>query len=66
MGEGGKQAYSIADMVGRLIERKWDRRAFAFPINLSITLYGQIVRESEVLERRLLEWVAIKHGRVDG
>jgi cytochrome P450 len=65
-GGGGKQAYSIADMVGRLMERKWDRRAFAFPVNLSITLYGQIVRESEVLERRLLEWVAIKQGRVDG
>jgi cytochrome P450 len=65
-GGGGEQVYSIADMVSRLMERKWDRRALAFPVNLPITLYGQIVRESEVLERRLLGWVATKRGPVDG
>jgi cytochrome P450 len=65
-GGGGEQGYSIADLVSRLMERKWDRRAIAFPVNLPITLYGQIVRESEVLERRLLEWVAAKRGKVDG
>lgn len=65
-GGKGEQGYSIADLVSRLMERKWDWRALAFPFNLPITLYGQIVRESEALERRLLEWVATKRGQVDG
>jgi len=64
-GGGGDQAYSIADLVSRLMEHKWDRRAFIFPINLPNTLYGQIVRESEDLEKRLLVWVAGKRGRFD-
>lgn len=64
-GGGGDQAYSIADLVSRLMEHKWDRRAFIFPINLPNTLYGQIVRESEDLEKRLLVWVASKRGRFD-
>ncbi|HET7191906.1 MAG TPA: cytochrome P450 [Pseudolabrys sp.] len=62
---GGDQAYLIADLVSRLMEHKWDRRAFIFPVNLPNTLYGQIVRESEDLERHLLEWVAGKRGRID-
>lgn len=62
---GGDQARLIADLVSQLMGHKWDRRAFIFPINLPNTLYGQIVRESEVLERHLLQWAAGKRGRID-
>ena len=37
----------------------------ALPINLPMTAYGQIVRDAEKLERRILRWVAAKRGRPD-
>jgi cytochrome P450 len=64
-GGDDEQSRSIADLVSRLMERKWDWSAFAFPINLPITTYGQIVRDAEVLERRILDWTAAKRGQVD-
>jgi cytochrome P450 len=39
-GGPSEEAYLIADLVSRLMERKWARSAFAFPINLPITSYG--------------------------
>jgi cytochrome P450 len=64
-GGNSKQGYLIADAVSRLMEGKWGGSAFAFRINLPITSYGRIVRDSELLERRLLEWVGSKRGQVD-
>jgi cytochrome P450 len=64
-GGNSKQGYLIADLVSRLMEGKWGRSAFAFPINLPITSYGRIVRESELLERHLLEWAESKRGHID-
>jgi cytochrome P450 len=65
---GGNSAggYLIADLAGRLMESKWGRSAFAFPINLPFTLYGRIARDSELLESHLLEWAGNKKGQVDG
>jgi cytochrome P450 len=63
-GGNGEQGYRIADQVSRLMEGKWGWGAFV-PINLPMTAYGQIVREAELLERRLLEWAASKRGQVD-
>ena len=62
-GGDSEQTRSIADLVSRLMERKWDWSAIAFPVNLPMTPYGQVVRDSEVLERRILQWVATKRGR---
>ena len=64
-GGNSKQGYLIADAVSRLMEGKWSGSAFALRINLPITSYGRIVRDSELLERRLLEWVRSKRGQVD-
>ena len=64
-GGASEQAYLIADLVSRLMEGKWGWTAFAFPINLPTTSYGRIVRASELLERRLLEWAGNKRGQVD-
>src|SRR5215470_16938886 len=64
-GGGSEQAYLIADAVSRLMEGKWGGNAFAVRINLPITSYGRIVRDSELLERRLLEWARNKRGQVD-
>ena len=64
-GGGSEQAYLIADAVSRLMEGKWGGNAFAVRINLPITSYGRIVRDSESLERRLLEWAGNKRGQVD-
>jgi cytochrome P450 len=61
---GNGKGYWIADMVSRLMESKWGWGAFV-PINLPITSYGQIVRESELLERHLLDWVLSKRGHGD-
>jgi cytochrome P450 len=55
----------IADAVSRLMEGKWGGSAFAFRLNLPITSYGRIVRDSELLERRLLEWARTKRGQVN-
>jgi cytochrome P450 len=59
------QGYMIADLVSRLMEGKWSLSAFTFPINLPITSFGRIVRESELLELHLLEWARSKRGHVD-
>jgi cytochrome P450 len=60
-----EQSRTITESGCRMMERKWDWRATAVPINLPITTYGQIVREAALLERRLLAWVAGKRGRAD-
>ncbi len=64
-GGRSEQNCAIADLVSRVMERKWDWRAFAFPINLPVTTFGKTVREAELLERRILEWVEAKRGRAD-
>ncbi len=65
-GGTSEQSRAVTEMGCRMMERKWDWRAFAFPINLSVTIYGQIVREAESLERRMIAWVAAKRGHPDG
>jgi len=64
-GGNSEHGYFIADAVSRLMEGKWGGSAFAFRINLPITSYGRIVRDSELLERRVLEWARTKRGQVD-
>jgi len=64
-GGNTEHGYFIADAVSRLMEGKWGGSAFALRINLPVTSYGRIVRDSEVLERRLLEWARTKRGQVD-
>jgi cytochrome P450 len=64
-GGNSKDGYFIADAVSRLMERKWGGSAFALPINLPFMSYGQIARDSALLERRLLEWARTKRGKVD-
>jgi cytochrome P450 len=61
---GDPEGYRIADLVSRLMEGKWSRGAF-IPLNLPITPYGRIVRTAQVLERRLLDWIAGKRGARD-
>jgi cytochrome P450 len=46
------------------MEGKWSRGAF-IPVNLPLTPYGRIVRTAQVLERRLIDWVASKRGARD-
>jgi cytochrome P450 len=64
-GGNSGDGYFIADAVSRLMEGKWGSSAFAFRINLPITSYGRIVRQSELLERCVLEWARTKRGHVD-
>jgi cytochrome P450 len=64
-GGNREQAFPIADMITRLTERKWKRGSSAFPLNLPFTPYGRMVRESEVLERRVLAWAETKRGHAD-
>jgi cytochrome P450 len=61
---GDPEGYRIADLVSRLMEGKWSRGAF-IPINLPLTPYGRIVRTAQVLERRLIDWIASKRGARD-
>src|SRR5215510_9129659 len=61
---GDPEGYRIADLVSQLMEGKWSRGAFV-PVNLPVTPYGRIVRTAEVLERRLLDWIASKRGARD-
>jgi cytochrome P450 len=64
-GGNSEHGYFIADAVSRLMEAKWGGSAFAFRVNLPITSYGRIVRQSTLLERRVLEWARTKRGQVD-
>jgi cytochrome P450 len=58
------EGYRIADLVSQLMEGKWSRGGF-IPVNLPFTPYGRIVRTAEVLERRLIDWIASKRGARD-
>jgi cytochrome P450 len=64
-GGNSEQSRAIAVLAARMMERKWGPGAFALPINLPITTYGQIVRDSRLLERCILQWVADKRARPD-
>ena len=64
-GGSNEQSCPIAKMAGAMMERKWARSAVGLPFNLPITSYGRIVRDSERLERWILEWVAAKRGHTD-
>jgi cytochrome P450 len=64
-GGSSEQSRTITELGCQMMVRKWDWRAQAFPINLPITTYGQIVREAALLERRLLAWAAGKRGHTD-
>lgn len=64
-GGHSEDGYFIADAVSRLMERKWSGSAFALPINLPFTSYGRIVRDSAVLERRLLQWARTRRANAD-
>jgi cytochrome P450 len=64
-GGDSEESRTIAELSGAMMELKWGPGAFALPINLPITAYGQIVRRSEDLERRILRWVATKRGHLD-
>jgi len=61
---GDPEGYRIADLVSQLMEGKWSRGGF-IPVNLPFTPYGRIVRTAEVLERRLIDWIASKRGARD-
>jgi cytochrome P450 len=64
-GGDNEQSRAIIQRAGRMMELKWGPGAFALPINLPFTTYGQIVREAEQLERHILQWAAAKRGRPD-
>ncbi|HLK84066.1 MAG TPA: cytochrome P450 [Xanthobacteraceae bacterium] len=63
-GGSSEDGYFIADAVSRLMEGKWGGSAFALRINLPFTSYGRIVRDSALVERRLLEWARTRCGKV--
>jgi len=65
-GGGSEEGRAIAALAGRMMETKWDRRASALPINLPNTAYRRVVRQAEILERRILQWAAAKRGHPDG
>ncbi len=62
-GGNNEEGRAIAALAGRMMETKWDRGAAALPINLPNTAYGRVVRQAELLERRILQWAAAKRGR---
>src|SRR5215813_4150622 len=64
-GGNTEHGYFIADAVSRLMEGKWGSSAFAFRINLPFTSYGRVVRQSGLLEGRVLEWARTKRGHFD-
>ncbi|HUZ31770.1 MAG TPA: cytochrome P450 [Xanthobacteraceae bacterium] len=64
-GGDSAETRAIAELTSHITEHKWARSAFALPVNLPITTFGRILRESELLERRILEWAASKRGTID-
>jgi len=64
-GGDDKQSRPIADMTTQLAEQKWARGSLAFPVDLPFTPYHRVVRDSEVLERRILAWAETKRGHED-
>jgi cytochrome P450 len=64
-GNDKEHGYPIAQMISDLIAREWSPGVRACPINLPGTPYGRLVRESERLERCILDWAGKKRGSLD-
>jgi cytochrome P450 len=60
-----KQGYPIADMITQVLALKWSPAMWACPINLPVTPYGQLMRDSEILERCIVDWADSKRGHLD-
>ena len=65
-GNDKEHGYPIAQMISDLIALKWSPSVRACPIGLPVTPYGRMVRESERLERCILDWANTKRGSLDG
>jgi cytochrome P450 len=65
-GNDREHGYPTADMITDVLARKWSPSVMACPINLPVTPYGQMLKESNVLERCILEWADTKHGHFEG
>jgi cytochrome P450 len=59
------KGYPIANMITHVLSLKWSPSIWTCPINLPFTPYGQLLRESEALERCILDWANTKRGRLD-
>jgi cytochrome P450 len=64
-GNDREQAYPIAEMITHVLALKWSPSVWACPIDLPVTPYGQLLRESEMLERCILEWAEQKRGHLN-
>jgi cytochrome P450 len=60
-----ERGYPIADMVSRGLDLTWSLPVAACPINLPITPYGRMVRDGDLLERRILDWADCVRGTPD-
>jgi cytochrome P450 len=59
------RGYPIADMITHVLALKWSRTIWTCPVNLTFMPYGQLLRESETLERCILDWADTKRGHLD-
>jgi cytochrome P450 len=64
-GEDWKTGYPIADMISHVLTLKWSPSIWTCPVNSAFTPYGQLLRESESLERCILDWASAKRGHFD-
>jgi len=64
-GDDREHAYRIADLVDERVLFQWSLGALACPVNLPVTPYGQMVRQSVAIEKRVAEWAGCKRGKVD-
>jgi cytochrome P450 len=64
-GDDRERAYPIADLVDERVLFKWSLGALACPVNLPLTPYGRMNRQSVAIEKGITAWAGCKRGQLD-
>ena len=64
-GDDKEHAYRIADLVDERVLFKWSLGALACPVDLPVTPYGRMTRQSAAIEQGVAEWAGCKRGQLD-
>lgn len=64
-GDDRAHGYPVADMINKCIDSNWSWKVFACPLNLPGTPYHRLVQNSELLERRIIDWGECKRGAIE-
>src|SRR5581483_6213935 len=64
-GDDRERGYPISDMINQGLDFNWSWKIAACPARIPGTTFARMMRNSEMLERRILEWAKLKRKNPD-